>query len=1089
MKSKNDENRWKRMARPAMAGLLLNLAIGGAFAQNAGTVQGTVKDSNGNPVVGASVFVKGNTNKMTVTDNDGNFKINAAEGTKLVVSCVGYNRAEVSATTSQPLQVVVKDVDNDLNEVVVVGFATQKKVNLTGSVATVSSKELQSRPVTDVTQAIQGLVPGLQVSNNSGALDGSASINVRGTGTIGSGSSGSPLVLIDGMEGDMTAVNPEDIENISVLKDAAASSIYGSRAPFGVILITTKKGKAGKATINYNNNFRIASPIHLPESMDSYTFALYFNQAQINNHKTGDFTDDVLQQMLDFQAQGGTNKGGLPTDGKVWGKPAGDPFTKAYANTDWFHEMYADNVFSQEHNVSINGGGEKVQYYASLGYLDQGGLLRYGSDDMKRYNLTAKINAELTSWLDFSYSLRFTRRDINRPTKFNQTMLEKVGRQTWPNLPVFDENGYFFNSNAETPVMSLAEGGRRVGQSDNYYHQAAFVIEPIKDWKTHFEFNYSTNARDVKEADLPVYNHKVDGSIDDTHGNSSLYVENKKENYLNWNIYSEYSRTFNEVHNAKVMVGYQSEEMKQTFNSTKKYGLLDFNRPFFDLTTNTSGDGKQMWPEIAGYHNEWATVGFFGRLNYDYKGIYLFEGNLRYDGTSRFRRGNRWQWNPSFSFGWNIANEAFWENLRDEVGTLKLRLSYGSLGNQNTNDWYPTYRTITVNTNYGTWLQNGVKTSTSWINDLISTSLTWERVSTWNVGLDWGLFNNRLTGSLDVYTRYTKNMVGPAPELPNILGATPPKTNNCDLKTQGWELSLQWKDRLENGLGYNIRATLSDAKTIIDSYPSNTTGSIDTYNKGREIGEIWGFETVGIAKTQEEMDAHLAKVGGQSFGTEWTAGDIMYADLDGKPGITEGARTLSDHGDLKVIGNNTPRYFLGINLGADWKGIDFSMFWQGVLKRDFWQGSNMFWGTMSDMWWSTGLKEHEDYFRAEPIGLAGHEIPANVNSYYPRPVFGSMADANHKTQTRYLQNAAYMRLKNIQLGYTLPSDWMKTIGFTRCRIYVSGENLLTITKLSDLFDPETLNGGSDNNANGAVKNGGNGYPLSRTWSFGLSLTF
>ena len=1079
MKDKNDVNRWKRVARPLMAGLLLNLAVGGAFAQNVGTVQGTVKDANGNPVVGASVFVKGNTNKMTVTDNNGNFKLNAAEGAKLVVSCVGYDRAEVSATTSQPLQVVVKDMDNDLNEVVVVGFATQKKVNLTGSVATVSSKELQSRPVTDVTQAIQGLVPGLQVSNNSGALDGSASINVRGTGTIGSGSSGSPLVLIDGMEGDMTAVNPEDIENISVLKDAAASSIYGSRAPFGVILITTKKGKKGKATINYNNNFRIANPLNLPQQMNSYDFAVYFNQAAINNRESALFSDELLQKMLDFQAEGGTNRGALQTDGTVWGRP--DPYTTAYANTDWYKEMYADNVFSQEHNVSVNGGGEKVQYYASLGYLNQGGLLRFGKDKMERYNLTAKINAELTSWLKFNYSLRFTRRDIDRPSYWDDEVFSYFGRQTWPNLPLYDQNGYFFNANARLPIMYLAEGGRRKVQSDDYYHQAAFVIEPVKDWKTHFEFNYSTNARNIDEAKLPVYNHKVDGTIDDTHGNSSLYVEDRKDNYLNWNIYSEYNRTFNEAHNAKIMVGYQSEEFKQTFNSTRKYGLLDFNHPYLDLVTNTDGLGQPMWPEIGGQRNEWSTAGFFGRLNYDYKGIYLLEGNLRYDGTSRFRRGNRWQWNPSFSFGWNIANEAFWEGLRDKVGTLKLRLSYGSLGNQNTNDWYPTYRTITANTNYGLWLQNGVKTSTSWVNDLISTSLTWERVSTWNVGLDWGLFNNRLTGSLDIYTRYTKNMVGPAPELPNILGATPPKTNNCDLKTQGWELSIQWKDRLENGLGYNIRATLSDAKTIIDSYPSNTTGSIDTYNKGHEIGEIWGFETVGIAKTKEEMDAHLQKVGGQPFGSDWNAGDIMYADLDGKPGITEGGRTLSDHGDLKVIGNNAPRYFLGINLGVDWKGIDFSMFWQGVMKRDFWKGSFMFWGTTSSVWSSWGLKEHEDYFRATEIGLEGHKIPANVNSYYPRPVFGSMATANHKVQTRYLQNAAYMRLKNLQLGYTLPQEWMKSIGFSRCRIYVSGENLLTITKLKKLFDPETLDGGY-----GSI---GNGYPLSRTWSFGLSLTY
>lgn len=1050
-------------------------------------VKGTVKDMAGEAIIGASIADKA-TGTGTITDINGAFSLNVSSKATLEISFMGYKTEHVAVNGKSVLNITLAEDTQTLDEVVVVGFGTQKKVNLTGSVGLADAKELESRPVTSATQALQGLVPGLQISTNTGEMDKNMSINIRGTGTIGEGSSGSPLVLIDGMEGDINTINPQDIESVSVLKDAAASSIYGSRAPFGVILITTKKGKAGKASINYNNSFRISSPVHLPKMMDSYTFANYFNEAALNSGWGAVFTDDVLQQMLDFQAAGSTIRGGLPTDGKVWGKPGGDPFTKAYANTDWYSEIYRDNSFSQEHNLSINGGSDKMTYYASLGYLDQNGLLNYGNDGLKRYNATAKINAKLTPWLDFSYGMRFVRTDNWRPSNFGGGLYERIGRQTWPNLPIYDENGYFHNSNAETPAMQLALGGDRNVQTDKLYHQAAFILEPIKDWKTHFEFNYSTNTVDVRETRLPYYNHDVAGNIIDTKGTSSLYQDHKKENYLNLNIYSDYSFSLNQRHNFKVMGGFQAEEMKQSFYSAKKYGLLINGLPEFDLATSLDGTGKEKIPEVGGYRNEWATAGFFGRLNYDYEGKYLAEVNMRYDGTSRFRRGNRWKLYPSFSLGWNIAREEFWQPLEDVIGTLKLRGSYGELGNQNTNGWYPTYRAMELKSADGGWLQNGVKPNTAKVGDLISTSLTWETVRTWNVGLDWGIFKNRLTGSFDFYTRYTDNMVGPSPELPKVLGISSPKTNNCDLKTVGWELELAWNDRLHNGLGYGVKFMLSDAQTTIESYPGNSTNSIWSYGAGRKMGQIWGYETVGIAKTDEEMQTHLAKVGGQdAIGSEWGAGDIMYADLDGKPGITQGAGTMEDHGDLKVIGNNTPRYHFGIDLTADWKGFDFRCFFQGVMKRDYWQGSNMFWGVVNNQWWSTGLKEHNDYFRAEAVGLEGHEISANLNAYYPRPLFKT--DKNQKTQTRYLQDASYIRLKNLQIGYTLPIAWTHKFSIEKCRLFVSGENLWTGTSLSKLFDPETIDGGNtDNNANGWIKNAGNAYPLSRTWSFGVSVT-
>lgn len=1052
-------------------------------------VRGVVKDIHGEPIIGASVLEKGTTNGI-ITDLDGKFSLSVKPGVNLVISYIGYQSQEVPAVAGKEINVKLQEDTKTLDEVVVVGFGTQKKVNLTGAVGTADAKDLESRPVISATQALQGLVPGLQITTSSGELDKNMNINIRGAGTIGKGSSGSPLILIDGMEGDLNTINPQDIENISVLKDAAASSIYGSRAPFGVILVTTKSGKAGKVSVNYNNSFRIANPVNMPEMMDSYTFANFVNSGQKNMGTGAYFTDETMQKMLDYQAgklqHGIELKPGSTTEWEdTWGK--------GYANTDWYAETYKSSVFSQEHNISVTGGAEKVTFYTSFNYLNQGGLLKLGDDGLKRYNVSGKMNATITDWLKFKYNTRFTRSDVWRPTKFRDDypgFYPWFGTQSWPNLPLYDANGHYMSN---YPSILLEEGGDRTMQTDQFYNQASIVLEPIKNWITNIEFNYGITNRNIKELDLPFDGYDGTGVKKDLKGTSSLQQEYKKENYLNLNIYSEYSHLFDNGHNFKVMLGFQAEEMKQDYSLIKKVGVVSPDRPEFNLTTGLNGYGGKVEPTIKGYHNEWATAGFFGRLNYDYQERYLAEINMRYDGTSRFRRGSRWQWSPSFSLGWNIAREAFWEPMLNTVNTLKLRGSYGELGNQNTNEWYPTYRIMKLEPLNGSWLQDGAKPNTANIGDLVSSTLTWESVRTWDAGIDFGFFNNRLTGSFDYYIRYTDNMVGPSPEIPSTLGIKAPSSNNCDLKTNGWEVSLAWRDRLKNGLGYGINLTLSDAKTIVTSYPGNETNSLDmningigwnpVYQQGRPVGEIWGFETVGIAKTDAEMQAHLDKVGGQSaIGSKWGAGDIMYADLDGKPGITKGAATLDDHGDLKVIGNDTPRYFFGIDLSADWKGFDVRCFFQGVMKRDYWgygyfQG--VLFGTRGDqsMWHVRGLKEYQDYFRAEEIGLDGHKIPANLDAYYPRPIFKE-GIKNQQAQTRYLQDASYIRLKNLQIGYTLPQTWMSKVGLTKCRVFVSGENLWTGTSLSSLFDPETISGGA----------GGNSYPLSRTWSFGLSVT-
>ena len=1055
--------------------LLLNAPFLGA--QNSTIkVKGVVNDAMG-PVIGASIVEKGNTGNGTITDIDGNFSLNVSSNSTLIVSFVGYKAQEILVAGKTFFTIDLKEDNEMLEEVVVVGFATQKKVNLTGSVGTATAKDIEARPVANAVQALQGVIPGLNISNsgNGGELNATKSIDVRGTGTVGkdaSGnafSSGSPLILIDGMEGDLNSINPQDIESISVLKDAAASSIYGSRAPFGVVLVTTKSGKSGRAQINYNMNMRYSTPIKMPDMANSYEFVNLFDDAEYNGSGKHLYTDEYRQFVYDFM----TGK----SDDYIWGNGSGGKWNYDYSanNVNWLKEYYRNTAPSQEHNVSVSGGSDKMTYYLSANYMTQEGFMRYGTEDYDRYTITAKISAQLTKALKVDYSNRWVRTDYERPTYMNDDFYNHILRRARPVRAVYDPNGYLMSDINYIGVMR--DGGRHNEQKDAMAQQLKITVTPLKNWNIIGEMNIKTDNNWNHWEQFVVYSHYKDNPENTytalTSANKDQVSEySLKTTYLNPTVYSNYNFSLKEKHNFTVLGGFQAEIMKYRDMEGARTGLVTTDLPVLNLTTDADSY------TLKGLYKNWKNAGFFGRINYDYNGKYLVEGNLRYDGSSRFRRGNRWILTPSFSLGWNVARENFWEKLADVVEVFKLRVSYGELANQNTTSWYPTYQTLGVTTNGGKWLQNGALTSVASVPGLISTSLSWEKIKNTNIGFDFGALNNRLTGSFDYFWRKTKNMVGPGVELPAILGATVPSTNNTDLTTFGWELSIGWRDKVGE-LGYGVKLNISDNQTRIDKYP-NPTNSLSKYMAGELTGDIYGYTTIGIGKTQEEMDAHIASLpkGGQTaIGSKWEAGDIMYADINGDGKIDNGSNTLDDMGDLKKIGNNTPRFRTGITLDAQWKGFDFSMFWQGVLKRDFDPGENsmVFWGTTgSGQWWSTSFKDHMDYFRAEDTASP---LGANVNAYYPRPLFNNK---NHKTQTAYLQNAAYMRLKNLQLGYTLPKSLINKIGLQNVRVYVSGENLLTITGLSDTMDPETA---------GIGKQGGTVYPLSRVYSFGLSVNF
>ncbi|PVY43759.1 SusC/RagA family TonB-linked outer membrane protein [Pontibacter virosus] len=1037
--------------------------------RQASVVQGKVTSDKGESLPGVSVILKG-TSIGASTDQDGNYKLNLpnTSGT-LVFAYIGYVRQEVPIEGKATINVVLQEDAKALEEVVVVGYGTQKKANLTGAVSTVDSKALDSRPVQNVGQALQGLVPGLnlQTAGLGGELNQTLNFNIRGAGTIGAGSTSSPLVLIDGMEGNLNAINPQDIETITVLKDAAAASIYGSRAPFGVILITTKKGKAGKTSVGYTNNFRSTSPIGLPTMMDSHTFALYWNEAAANDGEGPKFSDEVLDRIVKFQ-RGEIGYGTVPNaNGDRYEYYAG-----SHANTDWFKEQYKSSAFSQDHAVSVNGGTENTQFFASAGYLDQEGLSRYGGDEFQRYTLTGKISTTLSKYAKFNYTSRYIREDYTKATHLTDLFYHNVARR-WPTVPARDPNGHFTDP---SEIAQLVDGGRVNDQTDWLYQQGELRITPAKGWNVVANANYRIMNSNYHSDVTPAYSYDVNQnpypvSVGwNSAGFSSVYEYARKDNFLTTNIYSDYQFNIRDSHQFKILGGFNSELMKYRTIGASRTGLITPSLPTISTATNDSR-------ATEGQYQHWATAGFFSRLNYDYKGRYLLELNARYDGTSRFTRDKRWNLFPSVSAGWNIAEESFWV-FDDVIQMFKIRGSYGELGNQNTSNWYPFYPTMPVGVNNGGWLVNGQRPNTASAPGLVSSLLTWERVTSWNAGIDLSLLRNRLFINADYFERKTFDMVGPAPELPVVLGTAVPQINNADMESYGFEIEAKWQDRIGE-FGYGIRAVLSDDQQRVTNYP-NPTGNISQWYAGRKVGEIWGYTTVGIAKTKEEMEAHLAVANQNGMGNNWGAGDIMYADLNGDGKINGGAGILEDTGDRSIIGNSAARYRYSMDFTGEWKGFDVRVFLQGVGKRDYMPNGPYFWGASGGMWQSAGFTEHMDFFRDENSGMVEAGVAGvNKDSYFPKPYFNT--GKNQQTQTRYLQNAAYMRLKNLQIGYTIPHRFTSIAGVSRARVYVSGENLLTFTKMISIFDPETvaLSGWND----------GKTYPLAKVYSFGLSVNF
>lgn len=1024
-------------------------------------ITGIITDELGEPIIGANVIEKGTTNGV-ITDVDGKFTIHVSRSL-LVISYIGYVSQEVKVGSNLLANISLKEDVLGLEEVVIVGYSTMKKENLTGAVTQLRGEVLENRSVTTISQALQGTVANLNISSSSGGAPGTnQSINIRGYTGFGLDNSGnmqaksqSPLIVIDGIQGgDINTINMDDVESISVLKDAASTAIYGSSAPYGVIIINTKKGKrAAKASITYSNNFGFAQPINQPKMMNSLDFANLYNEAAANANMSLIFTDENIQRIKDYQS------------GKMKDETIANPATgkdewltwTGNGNNDWFDLFFKNVSFSQQHNIGVSGGTDKSNYYVGLGYNQKDGLYNYGDDVYKRYNLRVNLSTNLTKWLQFSMRSAYSRSTTDTPNTYSGktggNYMHQIARK-WPTAPLYNPNGEY---SYPSDIRLQEEGGRNEKDVDRVVLTGEFVLTPLEGWDITANYSYTGTYINASEHTKTLYVANPSGSsvvYAGTTPNGFKRINDKNQHHV-MNLFSSYEKKV-DGHYFKVMGGFTQELYDNLQMSASNSDLYSDGFPSLSLTYGTS-------PSIEDKASQLAIRGGFGRINYNYQEKYLVEFNGRYDGTSRFLKDVRFKFYPGVSAAWVLSKESFWKPLEEYVNTMKFRVSYGSLGDQGFVDsYYPFYPSLSTKAPAGTnWAFSDGRQAYVSYPSLINPDLSWVTTNTIDFGVDMTFLHHRLNLSFDWYKRTSKDFVGPAEVLPSIIGASSPQKNNSSMETKGFELSIGWKDRI-NEFNYGASLVLSDYTGKITKYP-NPTGLITTWYEGRKIGDIWGYETAGIFLSEEEIAAAPSQ---SKLHAQWTPGDIRYVDRDGSGEINWGDNTLENPGDKKVIGNNTPRFSFGINLNGDYKGFDFAVFMQGVAKRDAWVGSNIFWGIVGDQWQSSVLTVHKDRWSVDA-----------PNGYFPKYYMTSQNNKNTQTQTRYLQNAAYLRIKNVQLGYTFPKELINKINFNKLRVYVSVENLATFTNMIKTIDPEFS--ASD----------GKLYPLQRTWSLGMNVSF
>lgn len=1077
-------------------------------------VSGRILDSSGQPVPGASVIEKGTTNGVN-TDIDGKFTISVKSGASLEVSCIGYETVSVAA--SENLSVTLREDTQFLDEVVVVGFGTQKKVNMTGSVAAVDvDKAFGSKPITDVSKGLQGVVPGLSITYNSNDLNASPTMKIRGTGSINGDNT--PLILLDGVEvPDLSFVNPDNIKSISVLKDAASASIYGSRAAWGVVLITSKDGSAvkDKVSITYSNNFSWNQPIGLPKYItDKEGVLAQLEEGMLAQKNVDGSRIEAFGMYYDTIGKGITTwfdkySGNLSNPVYKYGEDyefiEGTPYY--YRVSDPNKEIFKTS-FSQTHNLSVTGNTGKTNYNIGLGYTMNDGTLKAAKkNDVKRYNLNLSTNTQVKNWLNIGTKVMYVEKEYEYPYGYSQSkgatgLLYYVMR-----FPTFFPFG--ISDGSKLADGTYASESAATGEGLYFRHGNAYVAnESICSSKDQY-LTLGGNVRINLAPGLSFYGDYTRGRYN--YENRSMrqpyYVANwsfpKKaavttndfleRSYVSkitntYNAYFDYLFDIQKQHNFAIKVGANAEDLRYDNQSVKVNGVQDVEHPTLNLT-----DGKNEGIVDESLRHR-ATAGFFGRINYNYKEKYLLELNGRYDGSSSFRTGKQWAFFSSASAGYRISEEKFWTNIKPYVPTLKVRASYGSVGNQALDSWYPYISTMATET--VSWIgtdMNQVSTTTT--PSAVNPDMTWEKIRTLDIGFDAGFFNNELNVTFDWYQRRNVGMLVAGNEIVRYAGiAVAPLENGGDMKTNGWELQIDYNHAFNKDFAIYGTFTLSDAKSEITKW-NNTTGALNSWYKGKKLGEIWGFETDRYFNSSDVNPDGTLKTGTpdqsylQNGSFRFGAGDIKYKDLNKDGKIDTGKGTIDDHGDLKRIGNQLPRYEYSLRVGAMLKGFDVEVLLQGVGKRDMWSTSSLFIPHAAGA--QMNIFENQlDYW-----------TESNQNARFPRPyingAFGSLSGLpgnsgcnNFAPQTKYLNNLAYLRVKNFTVGYTLPQNLTRKIFVEKLRFYFSAQNLFTFDHIDGVMDPECTGGSSKSYTNGMdMTMAGRAMPFNRQWSCGLQITF
>lgn len=1051
-----------------------NTLIHSDITQQDGVCKGVVKDNQGETVIGASVVVKGSTNG-TITGLDGDFTLdNVKRGDVIQISYIGYVSQEV-VWQGTPLNITLKEDSQTLEEVVVVGFGSQKKANLTGSVSQVKMDDvLGERPVTNVKNALQGSMPGLMVSGD--ASPGEAkSFNIRGTVSI---NGMNPLVLIDNVEGDIDLLNPEDIESVTVLKDAASSAIYGARAAAGVILITTKKAKKGeKFNLNYNANFGFQTSINSPKqaSLDEYLRA-YQAAGFSETYYAG---NGSVSKWREYLAGYKENPAAYPTVGD--GIYIGEDGAPYYLNDKDVYKAFQETSFMQTHNLTANGGTEKLRYRLSAGLTKEDGPLIESKDTYMRKNISSFISADITDWLTQEADFRYTVADRSEPMGSGDGIYCMNHISFYPSgmMPGSVNTSVGKDLPLITPENQIRYNNPYLTDTDNTRIYLRTIMRPIKGLELVGEYTY-----DRKNWQKSYYAKKWEYTTEQLGSNNSvtsdyLFKSEDHEDYNALNLYGTYNFSIKEDHMFKVMAGFNQERKQNSWISVQTHDMIAPSAPSF-----TSATGKII-PQNS--YSDYAIRGAFYRINYNYKDRYLFEANGRYDGSSKFPKDDRFGFFPSFSVGWNIARESWMEKALDYVSDLKLRASWGQIGNQNIGN-YGYYSTMQPVGNSNYWLKDGEFITYISTPGLVSNSFTWETVETLDIGFDASMFNSRLQVTFDWYQRTTRDMLIAGIQLPAVVGTSAPMRNAADMRTRGWEIAVNWRDQIGDWK-YNVGFNLYDYKSKITKYSNNEDKLLSqNYYEGKTLGEIWGYVSDGFY-TIDDFDGPgtwQLKDGVASLdGYNPRPGDEKFVNLNDDRGTNEinsGLNTVDSPGDQKVIGNSTPRYNFGVNLGVSYKGFSLSAILQGTAKRDVWIGGmSLFpFGGSAKAYYPVFYNQ-TDYW--EPMGSCDGQYTENDREYWVAKnpdaslyrLYSNMQNhgSNQRASTKYLQNGAYMRLKNITLAYTFPKALISKVSLSALKVFVSAENLATISSLPKGYDPERLSWG---------------YPFYRTLSFGLNVT-